>query len=401
VKRFIYIFCLIAFFNFVSVLQTIIYFNSIIKYIIPVLFFITSLTLYLKSRPNWLITKTDKIIYYIFSGFTIYLLVDSIRFEVFYIQEFFVGELYLLPYLLPLFMINITLEPVYLKLYFSIIKKLLLAGLLILLVIVVNLNFEKWYFHVHLYELFLFGFPIIFLLMGFFRSIKLKILLYIVFILMLFIVAFYGRRSILGDIILLFVFLQLIQISSKTVSKITLAIRYSLLFLIIIPTILLYSENITQLTVFQRGFDRDAWDESRGVVMLDFFEDFVSTQDWVFGRGLNGKIKRTIGDSKETGFGTSIENGYLTLVLKGGNVYFFFLLYFFLRAIYLGWFKSNNDFTKAFAALLLIHLLGMIAFNIPVFNHRYMLLWLSIPICFSVYYRSLNNELVKQLIIPK
>jgi hypothetical protein len=401
VKRFIYLFCLVAFFNFVSVLQAIIYFNSIIKYIVPVLFFITSLTLYLKSKPNWLITNTDKVVYYLFAGFTFYLLIGSIRFEVFYIQEFFVGELYLLPYLLPLFMINITLEPANLKLYFSIIKKLLLPGLLILLVIVTNLNFENWYFHVHLYELFLFGFPIIFLLMGFFQSKKLKILLYIIFILMLFIAAFYGRRSLLGDIIFLFAFLQLIQISSKTVSKITLALRYSLLFLIITPIILLYSENITQLSVFQRGFGRDAWDESRGLVMLDFFEDFVSTRDWAIGRGLNGQVKRTIGDSNDNGFGTSIENGYLTVVLKGGNVYFFFILYFFLRAIYLGWFKSNNDFTKAFAALLLIHLLGMIGFNIPIFNHRYMLLWLSIPICFSAYYRSLTNQLVKQLIIPR
>lgn len=400
-KRFIYLFCLVAFFNFVSVLQEIIYFNSIIKYIVPVLFFITSLTLYLKGKPNWLITNTDKVVYYLFAGFTFYLLIGSIRFEVFYIQEFFVGELYLLPYLLPLFMINIALEPANLKLYFSIIKKLLLPGLLILLVIVTNLNFENWYFHVRLYELFLFGFHIIFLLMGFFRSKKIKILLYIIFILMLFIAAFYGRRSLLGDIIFLFAFLQLIQISSKTVSKISLALRYSLLFLIITPIILLYSENITQLSVFQRGFGRDAWDESRGLVMLDFFEDFVSTRDWAMGRGLNGQIKRTLAGSNDNGFGTIIENGYLAVVLKGGNVYFFFILYFFLRAIYVGWFKSNNDFTKAFAALLLIHLLGMIGFNIPIFNHRYMLLWLSIPICFSVYYRSLTNQQVKQLIIPR
>ena len=133
--------------------------------------------------------------------------------------------------------------------------------------------------------------------------------------------------------------------------------------------------------------------------MEDYFEDFSSVSDWVYGRGLNGTIKRTI--KKGAGVGKGIENGYLHLILKGGNVYFFFVLYFFLKAFYLGWFKSNNDFTKAFASLLIIHFLGMIGFNIPIFNHRYMLLWLSIPICFSVYYRSLTNQQVKQLIIPK
>lgn len=400
-KRFIYLFCLIAFFNFVSVLQQSINFNSIIKYAVPVLFFITALALYLKSKPNWLITNTDKVIYYLFAGFTFYLLIDSIRFEVFYIQEFFVGELYLLPYLLPLFLINITIDPTNLKLYLSIVKTLLLPGLLIILVILANLNFENWFFHVHLYELLLFGFPLLFLLMGFFPNKKLKIILYIIFVLNLFIAAFYGRRSLFGDLIFLFAFLQLIQISSKTVSKVSLTLRYSLLFLMIVPVILSYSENITQLSVFQRGFDQEAWDESRGSVMEDFFEDFTSVSDWVFGRGLNGTIKRSIGTAKDTGVGKGIENGYLHLILKGGNVYFFFVLYFFLKAFYLGWFKSNNDFTKAFAALLLIHLLGMIGFNIPIFNHRYMLLWLSIPICFSVYYRSLTNQQVKQLIIPR
>jgi hypothetical protein len=298
-------------------------------------------------------------------------------------------------------MINITIDPANLKLYLSIIKKTLLPGLLILLVILANLNSENWYFHVHLYVLLLFGFPLLFLLMGFFINKKLKILLYIIFILILFIAAFYGRRSLFGDIIFLFAFLQLIKASSKSVSKISLFLQYSLLFLMIIPIILSYSENIAQLSVFERGISQEGWEKSRGIVVDEFFEDFTSVSDWVFGRGLNGTIKRSIGASKDTGEGKGIENGYLHIILKGGNIYFFFVSYFFLKAFYLGWFKSNNDFTKAFAALLIIHLFGMIGFNIPVFSHRYMLLWLSIPICFSVYYRSLTNQQIKQLIIPK
>lgn len=365
------------------------------------LFFITSLVIYFKSRPIWLITNTDKVIYYLFVGFTVYLLIDSIRFEVFYLQEFLVGELYLLPYLLPIFMLNITLDSLNLKLYLSIIKKLLLPGIFILLFIIFNLNFENWYFHVHLYELLLFGFPVLFLLMGFFPNNKLKILLYIVFILILFIAAFYGRRSLLGDIIFLFGFLQLIKISSKTVSKISLAFRYSLLFLLFAPVLLLYFENITQFSVFQRGLSKEAWQKSRGQVMEEFFSDFGSVKDWIIGRGLNGTVRRTLGGANEEGQGRGIENGYLMLILKGGNLYFFFVLYFFLKGFYLGWFKSKNNFTKAFAALLLIHLLGMIGFNIPIFNHRYMLLWLAIPICFSVYYRGLSNQQVKELIIPR
>jgi len=401
VKRFIYLFCFISFFNFVSVLQQIIYFNSIIKYVVPVLFFVSALTLYLKSKPSWLINNTDKVIYYLFSSFTFFLLIDSIRFEVFYLQEFFVGELYLFPYLLPIFMLNITIDSFNLKLYLSIIKKLLLPGIFILFVIIFNLNFENWYFHVHLYELLLFGFPILFLLLNFFSNKRIKISLYIIFILILFIASYYGRRSLFGDIVLLFGFRQLIKISSETISKFSMALKFSFLFLMIIPVILLYSENIFQLSVFQRGLNKEGWEESRGQVLEEFFSDFGSAKDWIIGRGLNGTVRRTLGGANEEGQGRGIENGFLMLILKGGNLYFFFVLYFFLRAFYLGWFKSNNDFTKAFSALLLIHLLGMIGFNIPIFNHRYMLLWLAIPICFSMYYRGLSNQQVKELIIPR
>ncbi|EKB49152.1 hypothetical protein [Cecembia lonarensis] len=400
-KKFIYLLCLIPFFGFVSYLQNTISFNSIIKYIVPVLFLIVSFYAFIRTRPKWLIGKLDKIVYFFFFVFTSYLFVDSFRPEVFYIQEFLVGELYALPYLLPLFMLSIILAPSQLRQYFLICKKLLIPGVLVLIFIIANLNFENWLLHVYTYELFLFSFPILFLVKDFWNNKRLDFFLYIVFVLTIFIAGFYGRRSIFGDLILIFVFYQLITLSSKSTSKLSLIFRYSVLGLFIIPVFLIYSSDFTQFSVFKRGLNKAGWEESRGQVLEEFFSDFGSTKDWLIGRGLNGTVKRSIGSSADKGEGRVIENGYLTLVLKGGNVYFLLILYFFLKAFYLGWFQSNNDFTKAFAALLLIHLLGMIGFNIPVFNHRYILLWLSIPICFSVYYRGLTNEQVKQLIIPR
>lgn len=398
-KRFVYFFCLIPVFTFLSQLQTLIGFNSIFKYAIPVAFLAVSTFIFFKRKPLWFTSKFDSIVYICFSAFTFYLILTSVRFEMFYVQEFLVAELYVLPYLLPIFMLNINLDFNSINQYLSIGKRLLIPGIIVLVLIVFNLNQEIWLLHVYFYDIFLFGFPIMFLLMNQFHGKRIKILLYLVFTFMLFIASFYGRRSLFAEILFLFAFLQLIQISSKTFSKISLSIRYFLLSVIFVPIILTYYPDFSQLSVFQRGLSQEGWEESRGKVVEEFFEDFNTKSDWVWGRGLNGTIKRSIGSSKDSGEGKGIENGYLHLILKGGNVYFLFVLYFFLKAFYLGWFKSKNDFTKAFASLLIIHLIGMIGFNIPVFSHRYMLLWLSIPICFSVYYRELTNQQIRQLII--
>ena len=397
-KKFIYLLCLIPVFNFLSVLQTSLSFNSIFKYIVPVLFFLVSLKLYFKYKPDWLLSGSDKLFYYALSGFTFYLVISSVRFELFYLQEFFVGEIYLLPYLLPIFLLNIKVDPQSLNIYFSIIKKFLLIGIFVLIYIIGNLNFENWFFHTHIYELTLFGFPIIFLLSSFLKEHKFKVYLYVIFALILFISSYYGRRSLFADLVLIFIFHLLIQIGSKSKSRVTLFLKYLVVTFMIIPMFIIYAPDLQQFSVFQRGFNKAGWEESRGQVLEEFFSDFGSDSDWFIGRGLNGTVQRSLGGSIN-GRGRNIENGYLMLILKGGNFYFLLILYFFLRAFYLGWFKSNNDFTKAFASLLLIHLIGMIGFNIPIFNHRYMLLWLSIPICFSVYYRNLSNEQIKQLII--
>jgi hypothetical protein len=400
-RAFIILLCLIPFFSLISNLQVLYSFNSIPLYLISILFIYVSLKLFLNNRPIWLNTKTDKLVYFLFYIFTFYLVIQSVRFEVFYLQEFFVGELFLLPYLLPIFMLSISIKPHTFKFYISIIKKLLFPGFIALILIIANLNFEYWLIHVRFFEIFLFGFPLIFLLNRFINNKIVKILLYTTLILVLFIVSYYGRRSIVFDYTLIFLFFLFIQIASRKNSKITLAIQFICLSVLVFFIFVFFSEDILQLGIFQRGINIEAWELSRGAVVADFFEDFNSITDWVWGRGLNGTVKRSIDFANNSGEGNLIENGYLQLVLKGGNVYFFFILYFFLKAFYLGWFNTRNDFTKAFAALLLIHLLGMIAFNIPIFSHRYMLNWLSIPICFSTYYRGLTNKQVSDLIIPK
>ncbi len=397
-KSFLYFFYLIPVFIFVSQLQNTVSFNSIIKYIVPVGFLLVSIKLYLKNKPDWFQSPKDRFVFLLFSLFSFYLVFDSIRLEVFYVQEFLVGELFVLPYLLPVFMLTIKIDYKNLNQYIDIGKRLLFPGLIVLVLIILSLNQEVWILHIYFYEIFLFAFPLMFLMIHEFQERRIHILLYITIVLMVFVAVFYGRRALFLDLFLIFIFSQFIKFSSQSISKRMLIARFFIFGILVLPILLFYFSDFLQLNMFQRGLNRAAWEESRGQVLDDFFSDFDSAGDWMVGRGLNGTVKRMLSGTDENNQGRGIENGYLMLVLKGGNVYFFFVLYFFLRGFYLGWFKTNNDLTKAFAALLIIHLLGMIGFNIPVFNHRYMLLWLSVPICFSKYYRECTNSEIRSLI---
>lgn len=325
----------------------------------------------------------------------------SIRFEIFYLQEFFVGDLFALPYLLPIFLLNIQLNPLSLNLYFNIGRRLLIIGLVMLIWILVNLNQESWQIDILLIDVFLFSFPILFLVKSFLFKWQIKYLLNLIFFLCLFVTAFYGRRGAFSDLALIFFFAQLIELTSKRFSKFLIVARYTLMFLIFTPLIFFFYSDIGKLYIFERQLSQKGWEDSRGLVVDEFFDDFKSSEDWIFGRGLNGQVQRSVGAAAETGKGKGIENGYLHIVLKGGNMYFFFVLYFFTKGFYLSWFKTKNDFTKGFGALFIIYFIGMIGLNQPIIGHRYFLIWLAVPICFSPFYRSLTNAQVKNMFVSR
>ncbi|HOU03624.1 MAG TPA: hypothetical protein PLA79_14180, partial [Bacteroidales bacterium] len=69
-------------------------------------------------------------------------------------------------------------------------------------------------------------------------------------------------------------------------------IRIYLIGLLIVFIVILFGHFITTTYAFERGFNRSAFKESRGVVFEDFNNDFTSTNDWIFGRGLEGRVYR-------------------------------------------------------------------------------------------------------------
>jgi hypothetical protein len=219
------------------------------------------------------------------------------------------------------------------------------------------------------------------------RTVTFAALIYI--FLMIILSAIYGRRGMLIDYMLLLTFMLLIRLRSPMLG---LNDRFKIYFsgFIIIMMLLITSSIIKSSYAFQRGFNQEAFEASRGRVFQDFFEDFNTTSDWIFGRGIDGTVLRTI--NIDTGAENLIENGILTIILKGGLIYMIPYVLLFLGAIYYGFFRSNNDLCKSLAAILLIHLVIMFQFNLPDYSSKYVFVWIAISTCFNPAIRALNNE---------
>lgn len=204
----------------------------------------------------------------------------------------------------------------------------------------------------------------------------------------------YGRRGALVNNLLGLFFMIIIRLRS---SFFKLADRMRIYYtgLLLIILFLAFGYLFMSTYVFQRGFNKYAFEESRGIVFEGFFNDFSSTSEWIFGRGLNGTVFRDI--NSVTRF-TEIENGFLTIVLKGGLLYLIPYILILLRAGYLGFFRSKNDIVKAMASIVLIQLIMMSSFGLPAYSSKYIFIWICVSVCFTSEIRNLSNDAVYQAI---
>ena len=114
---------------------------------------------------------------------------------------------------------------------------------------------------------------------------------------------------------------------------------------------------------------------------------------WVFGRGVNGYYITSSGTFRPT-----IETGYWYLILKGGIIYLFLYVYILLKAAYIGFFKSNNQFVKTLGALCLLRVYMLVPFGLPEVSLDFVLAWHSVSLINSDYLRNLTDVEVKALI---
>lgn len=132
----------------------------------------------------------------------------------------------------------------------------------------------------------------------------------------------------------------------------------------------------------------------------EFLEDVKGT-DLLIGRGCLGQYFGYVGSFGPAGIDRrEIECGYFQVVLNGGIIMLGLMLYLSLTAIWLGFFRSQNWFSKACASIVLIRLVVMVPAGLPDANIFYIIFWMAIGACFSINIRCATDEDITKLIQP-
>lgn len=392
-KLFILILLSINFLQWLSIVEMDYGFPQIIKYLFSA-FALVGMVYYRWTnprRPAEINTYDPLIVFFVV--WSVFLLVQaSIHFnDVFYIQRVLGQRYFFLPYLLPLLLLYTRFDVAFFAYFLK--AAVVLIGLSILVQIYI-MGFdmgEGMYEPLHRIGLFDIGSGLVLLTAHLLKKKYPSYLIVLYFLFSVFIYAQFGRRGLFLESVLLIIFMISIRLKSSLLVVRERMVLYFFVFIFGMFVMVLFEPVIASSYIFQRGFGESAIEVSRGRVFDDFFSDFVRTGDWIFGRGLDGHILRTIAlDETEQ----LIENGYLTILLKGGLFYLLPMLALMFRAIYLGFYKSNNDLAKGLAALVLIQIVSMMLFGLPDFSSHYVMVWVAIAGSLSSNVRLPDNQQV-------
>lgn len=133
--------------------------------------------------------------------------------------------------------------------------------------------------------------------------------------------------------------------------------------------------------------------QTRNEVEQYFYSD-LNNKEWIIGKGMNGKyfcpgVNEGVG--KISVYRIVIETGYLQVILNSGLFGLAILLLIAIPAIFMGLFSSQNILSKAAAIWIFLFLLYMYPGTITKFSMHYILVWMSIGICYSKDIRDMSE----------
>lgn len=228
---------------------------------------------------------------------------------------------------------------------------------------------------------------------------KEKILTIIVFFVGFLISVFTARRSLTWTFGWAFIFfLYLLYVNSKK-SLLKIIRLFVVVFFIGISMYFVYNKYEDALFGnLMAKIDAD----TRGTILRDFDSD-MQLEDLIFGKGLNGTYElRETGREMTDNYSSQrsiIEAGYLNITLKGGYIYLGLLLIIYLVAIFNGFFRSSNNYSKAFAAFILLHILEAFPAGVLTFNLRFFLIWFCIAMCWDKQFLQTSDDKLDMLLI--
>lgn len=136
-------------------------------------------------------------------------------------------------------------------------------------------------------------------------------------------------------------------------------------------------------------------EDTRSGVNDAFYAD-MNIIDYIFGKGINGTYYDPLDifdelNNKRTG----IETGYLNIILHSGLLFFIPYTFLCFQSAIKGFFCSRNLLVKSMAIYIFINYLLLFFGSYPAYNLRFYILWIGILLCNSIYFRNMNNNMIK------
>lgn len=131
---------------------------------------------------------------------------------------------------------------------------------------------------------------------------------------------------------------------------------------------------------------------------IEYFYSDMKTQDWIIGKGINGKYYGPgIDNTNNTNFRSVIEVGYLQIILNGGIVSLGLLVLITIPAAIKGIFYSKNMLSKASGLWILLWIMNSYPTIVTIFTLYYILVWIAVAVCYNRNLRNMSENDVKLL----
>ena len=140
--------------------------------------------------------------------------------------------------------------------------------------------------------------------------------------------------------------------------------------------------------LLERGIE-----DSRAGVENSFYADMDSQADWWFGRGWFGQYYEPLSGIHRS----SIETGFLALILRGGYLYLIPYVLILGLSFYNGYFRSKNLFCKSFAIMCLMQIVCLYPWGWPTFSFLHFVIWLGVWVCNSKRLRQMSDEQIRKI----
>lgn len=133
-------------------------------------------------------------------------------------------------------------------------------------------------------------------------------------------------------------------------------------------------------------------DDTRSEVEQYFIRDF-EPKDWIIGRGLDGQYfcPGVFDGERVSVYRGVIETGFLQIILHGGIIHLLLLLLITIPALLKGLFHSKNLFSRAAGIWIVLFFLYAYPGDPTIFSMNYILVWISVGICYSEKIRSMSD----------